>query len=271
MLDPRFVYRITPPPVAVANGDFEAAALLNWTPTGSTPDLVTNGDVLWGGLDSGDGLAFIALNGYGIDTRSAVSQTISDLLPGGRYTVVFLAASRPEGPLGSLRVCASTPRAVLTSATFEDMDPWFKQYAFSFTSPAAQVDIKFEIMDISTVYSVFVDAISVSSGECDWESDDLSSSAFEDSDQRVGFVAPPSGQVTLVFRPSYGEDGVKADMCAGPEGPQSEKIDTRDAIVIDGVRVVESNTVRACPAGWLQHGQWCKNSDECQLGLHNCH
>ena len=86
----------------VTNGDFSADEIptspgyvsmnpAGWEDSNGDIRIVRNGNNAWGGLDSGGGTNFIAIQRSGTTLR----QTLTDLTPGASYTVNFLVTHRP--------------------------------------------------------------------------------------------------------------------------------------------------------------------------------
>ena len=91
--------------------------------------VVQNSNTAWGGLSSGHGTHFIALQNFRGDSSASVSQSVVGLVPGKRYTVSVRTTLRPGSGSGAvLNISLTTDGATLLDARVVPFSPNFTRY-----------------------------------------------------------------------------------------------------------------------------------------------
>lgn len=114
----------------------------DWAITPASPPktvIIQNGNGPWGGLSSGAGRYFVALQNNPCCTQ--IAQYIQGLVPGNLYTVRFLAAERPNDASGADRITVSVGGIPILS----DVNPLpsFMPHQVTFNATANETWINF--------------------------------------------------------------------------------------------------------------------------------
>eukprot|EP00961_Rhodomonas_salina_P082945 1114782-Rhodomonas_salina.1 len=163
--------------VSDASVGWESRIISSWSSSGDTY-LVSQDNIVWGGLNSGDGEHFVALRSwYGVGAR--MEQAVVGLTVGAQYVVRFKAAARPffgETPILTVNVTDSDGNVLVEAWMVGEQEDWrrypgayaplharFEEFSVMFTAVEARATIKFDT-DMSKRVgdrAAFVDQISV--------------------------------------------------------------------------------------------------------------
>lgn len=144
---------------------------VKWKGSGNVA-MVPSGSTDWGGLPAPHGGVYVALQ----DVSSQINQAVSDHKVGQKYMLSFDAATKPEGPKGTMEIRLHGARGE-NAGTGTDPD-WseelFHQFvAFDFVYVPTQPEVTITIKNSSpsdSVNTVFVDGFDISpcssDGEC---------------------------------------------------------------------------------------------------------
>eukprot|EP00041_Stephanoeca_diplocostata_P010109 m.160445 g.160445 ORF g.160445 m.160445 type:complete len:488 (+) comp18025_c0_seq1:60-1523(+) len=151
----------------VDNGGFEADAhggthvvvssVTGWalnSPTASSFIVAANGNIPWGGLNSGAGAYYMVIRGTGAN----IQQVMTGLVPGGTYTLSFLAAERPG------YTSAEELTVVVNGNTLDQLNPYgyFERHAYTFNATTGgQATLRFVNTGPAGDQAVFVDDVRV--------------------------------------------------------------------------------------------------------------